>query len=399
MKRIYGSLLLEHIAENRQMALLTGPRQVGKTYTSRNLENPYTYLTWDNVTDKKIVMSGPDTLAARLGLSNLQSNSVLLILDEIHKYSKWKSFLKGFYDTYGQKCRTIVTGSARMNIYKRGGDSLMGRYFLYRMHPLSLRELSISEIGKNEINPPVKIDKESCLQLLEFGGFPEPFLKANKRFYNRWKRLRTEQLFYEDIRDLTKINEISQIELLAELIKEQSGRLVNFSTLASTIQVSVESIQRWISILESMYYCFLLRPWSINVPKSIRKQPKIYLWDWSLITDKGFRYENFVAAHLLKAVHFWTDLGYASYGLHFLRDKEKREVDFLVTRDKKPFFLVEVKSSATNQISPTLEYFQQQTGSKHAFQIAFDLDFVDRDCFQEKTPIQVPAATLLTQLI
>jgi predicted AAA+ superfamily ATPase len=148
-----------------------------------------------------------------------------------------------------------------------------------------------------------------------------------------------------------------------------------------------------------MYYCYLIRPWFRNVPKSLRKQPKVYLWDWSTVTDQGARYENFIASHLLKAVHFWTDAGFADYGLHFLRDKTKREVDFLITRNQSPWILVEVKSSGSKSISPNLKYFQKLLNSEHAFQIIADAQFVEQDCFTIKRPVKVPAQTFLSQLV
>lgn len=399
MDRKYDFLLREHVAENRQIAMLTGPRQVGKTTCSRSVDRDGVYMNWDDPADRKTILSGPDSIAMRVELDRLRASHPLLILDEVHKFRKWKSLLKGFHDLHGEKIRTIITGSARMNVYKRGGDSLMGRYFLYRMHPLSVRELAAPSLNDNESVSPVKISGDDFLCLLEYGGFPEPYLKADRRFYNRWRRLRTEQLFHEDIRDLTMISEIAQIELLGELIRGQSGGLMNMSSLASAIQVTVDSVRRWMAILDSMYYCFFVRPWFVNVPKTIRKQPKVYLRDWSLVSNSGARIETFVAAHLLKAVHFWTDYGIGEFSLHFLRDKEKRKVDFLVARNKKPFFIAEVKSSANAAISPALAYFQKKLDVPHAFQIVFDMEYVDRDCFEEKGPIRVPALTFLSQLV
>ncbi len=275
----------------------------------------------------------------------------------------------------------------------------MGRYFLYRMHPLSVGEMVRITFGQSEIQQPTKVEKDLIPQLLKFGGFPEPFLKGDQRFYNRWKRMRTEQFFYEDVRDSTNINAIAQLEILSEILKERAGQLANYSTLSNEIQVTVNTVKKWIDILESLYFCFRVRPWSNNIPKGLRKQPKIYLWDWSYISDQGARLENFIASHLLKAAHFWTDVGFGDYGVYFLRDKMKREVDFLMTRNHKPWFIVEVKSAANKRISPALEYFKNILGIDHAFQVDFESDFIQRDCFQEKRSIRVPAATLLSQLV
>ena len=398
IKRIYESVLKDHFSMNRQMAFLCGPRQVGKTTAARK-EVPVVYINWDDQTDRQIILKGPNGVYHHYKLADFNKSNIQLVFDEIHKYPRWKQFLKGFFDKYQGDFKVLVTGSARLNVFKRGGDSLMGRYFLYRMHPLSVGEMVRTTFSQDEIQQPTKVEKDLIPQLLKFGGFPEPFLKGDQRFYNRWKRMRTEQFFYEDVRDSTNINAIAQLEILSEILKERAGQLVNYSTLSNEIQVTVNTVKKWIDILESLYFCFRVRPWSNNIPKGLRKQPKIYLWDWSYISDQGARLENFIASHLLKAAHFWTDVGFGDYGVYFLRDKMKREVDFLMIRNHKPWFIVEVKSSANKRISPALEYFKNILGIDHAFQVDFGTDFIQRDCFQEKRSIRVPAATLLSQLV
>ena len=398
MDRVYESLIREHLREQRQMAFVTGPRQVGKTTSALASAESPNYINWDRQSDRLVLTRGPEAVAERLELATLGRGLPHVVFDEIHKYAKWKSFLKGFFDAHADECRSIVTGSARLSVRRRGGDSLMGRYFLYRMHPLSIAELLSADLPDAELRTPNSIGPEAFQQLLQFGGFPEPFLKGTARFYNRWKRLRVEQLFREDLRDLTRIHEAGQIEVLAQLLANQTGQLVNYSSLASEVNVAVDTVRRWVSVLESFYYCFVVRPWFRNIPKSLRKQPKIFLWDWGLLGDRGARHENFVASHLFKAVCWWTDMGLGEYGLYYLRDKAKREVDFLVTRDQTPWFLVEVKSSGRKQVSPNLEYFQGQLGAAHAFQVAFDLDYVERDCFSVRKPVRVPAVSLLSQL-
>jgi len=399
MKRLYERLISEHMTENRQMAMLTGPRQVGKTTTSRASTGEHRYYTWDRQSDRRLITQGADTVALDLDLATLRTGHQNVVFDELHKYRKWKAFLKGFFDVYGEQTRIVVTGSARLGFFRRGGDSLMGRYFLYRMHPLSVAELTRTNPAEREIAPPQKPPDSAIAHLLRFGGFPEPFLKDSTRFYNRWRRLRNELLFREDLRDLTQIHEAGQVEVLAELLASQIGQAANYSSLSNSVNVSVDTVRRWIATLESLFYCFSVRPWFRNVPKSLRKQPKIYLWDWSLVADEGARRENLAAAHLLKAVHWWTDTGIGTFELRYLRDKAKREVDFLVVRDGKPWFMVEVKTSGKRGLNPALEYFKQQTGAKHAFQLAFDLDFVEADAFAHAAPVRVPAATLLSQLV
>ena len=189
------------------------------------------------------------------------------------------------------------------------------------------------------------------------------------------------------------------MRVLADLLKSCIGTTINYSWLASNVNVSVDTIRRWIKTLESLYLCFTIRPWFKNIPKSLRKQPKVYLWDWNNTSDKGSRSENFIASHLLKAVHFWTDIGHGDYELYYVRDKNKREVDFLIVKNQKPWFLVEVRSSGKIGLNPNLEYFQNLLKTKHAFQVVLESNYVDRDCFAEKKPIQVPAATFLSQLV
>jgi len=399
MDRVYERLLYQHLDTDRQMALLTGPRQVGKTTSARESAGDHRYFSWDRQSDRALISRGADPVAEALELSTLALRPRTVIFDEIHKYRKWRAFLKGFFDVYGESTRVIVTGSARLGFFRRGGDSLMGRYFPYRMHPLSLGELARTEVPQAPIAPSARPDADALERLLRFGGFPEPLLRGDTRFYNRWRRLRTELLFREDLRDLTQVQEVGQVQVLAELLAHQVGSLVNYTTLANAVNVSVDTVRRWIALLEGLFYSFTIRPWFKNVPKSLRRQPKVYLWDWSLVRDGGARRENLVAGHLLKAVHLWTDIGLGDFELGFLRDKAKREVDFVVARDGAPWFLVEVKSSGRHGLNPALGYYQQKTGAAHAFQLAFDLDHVDRDCFEVGVPVRVPVTTLLSQLV
>lgn len=402
MKRLYENLLHQHLLENRQMIFLAGPRQVGKTSCSQTtaayIPN-YHYLNWDFSEHQRLIISGPEKVAFYLGLHKAQAGLTVVIFDEIHKYKKWKVFLKGFFDIYSQKTKIIVTGSAKLNIHKAGGDSLMGRYFLYRMHPLSVGEIISPALASTEIKPQKPIDINLLQQLWEFGGFPEPFLKNNKRFSIRWHSLRQQQLMQEDIRQLSQVQDLPQLEMLATILKSEAGQLLNYTSVANSIQVSVPTVQRWIKILSSLFYCFTINPWSKNIRRSLRKEPKIYLWDWSNINDLGKRYENFIASHLLKAVHYWTDCGFGQFGLYFVRDKEKREVDFLVTKDEKPWFLVECKYANNHGISKSLYYFKSEINAEHAFQVVFDMPFVDVDSFSYHEPIIVPAQTFLSQLV
>jgi hypothetical protein len=402
MKRIYHELIRLHLSKLRQMAFLMGPRQVGKTTLSLDLAGGYArsaYVNWDNPTERLLILEGVEAVARHVGLEELSTEKPLLILDEIHKYGKWKQFLKGFFDAWERRVRIVVTGSARLNIYKRGGDSLMGRYFYYRIHPLSVAEIATTEIPEGDIRQePHPISDADWQALLQHGGFPEPFTQRSPEFSRRLSDLRREQLFREDIRDGTRIQALAQLELLAELLKHQAAQAMDYQSLAKKVGVSPDTVRRWIEVLKAFYYCFALTPWSKNIHRSLIKEPKLYLWDWSLIQEEGHRQENLVANHLLKAVDFWNDRGIGAYQLHYLRTKDQVEVDFCVTRNGQAWFLVEVKTKAKG-ISSALYRFKEQTGALHAFQVAFDLPYVHKNCFEEPGPLLVPARTFLSQLI
>lgn len=402
MQRIYTSVIKKHFRENNQMVFLVGPRQVGKTTTALMLKDTSEgifYFNWDNLDHRINILKGPKTIADAAGLNKLMRIKPIIVFDEIHKYPKWKVFLKGFYDTYKERVCVVVTGSSRLDIYKKGGDSLMGRYFLYRLHPLSLRELSAESLSGREINSVKEYREEDYVKLFTYGGFPEPFIKNNMKFYNQWQSLRRRQLTREDIRDLSRIQDFHRIEVLAEFIRKQAGQLLNYSNLSNSIGVSVDTIRRWVDILRGFFYCYTIRPWSKNLPRALLKEPKVYLYDWSCAEDEGARFENFIACHLLKAAHFWTDIGLGNYDLWFVRDKEKNEADFLVTKNNKPWFLVEAKLSEQEHISKSLYMYHKKLKTDHAFQVVYNMQFVNKDCFSCGSPIIAPAGTFLSQLV
>jgi len=397
--RLYDTLLAEHLAKQRQMAFVSGPRQVGKTTTCRVHSD--TYIDWDNIDDRESILAGPAKLIDHYRLDRLSKKLSVVIFDELHKYPRWKQFLKGFFDTYADQLRIMVTGSSCMDVYRRGGDSLMGRYFLYRMHPFSVAETLAQDLPdeKRIIRPPKKISPANFDALWNHGGYPEPFLKRDMRFSRRWQSLRLEQLVRGDIRDLTQIQQLDQLELLVKLLAERSAHQLIYGNLANDVRVSIDTTRRWIDVLVSLHLGFLIRPWFKNVSRSLRKEPKWFLRDWASIKDPGDKAETFVACHLLKAVEGWNDMGLGKFELGYLRDKEKREIDFLVARDGKPWFLVEVKQR-DESISSSLKYFQQQLAVPFAFQVVLDTDYVDADCFaRPDAPVVVPARTFLSQLL
>jgi uncharacterized protein len=395
-RRFYDELLQEHLARHRQMALVSGPRQVGKTTTCRAAGTDY--LNWDDPDDRRVILRGPAAVAERIQLARLRATAPVLVLDELHKHAKWKAFLKGFFDVYGTRVRTIVTGSSRLDVFRRGGDSLMGRYLLYRMHPFSVGECLRIDVPSTAIQPPEQLKDEEWRALWEHGGFPEPFLRRELRFTRRWRSLRQDQLTREEIRTITQVQGLGALETLGQILAERSSRQLVYSNLANEVGVAIDTVRRWVEVFERLHYGFLIRPWYTNVSKALRKEPKWYLRDWSGIDDAGERAETFVACHLLKAVQGWTDLGLGSFELRYLRDKLKREVDFLVVRDRKPWFLVEVKTSDTS-LSNSLSHFHKATRAQHAFQAVMELPYVDANCFDRKDAVVVSARTLLSQLL
>ena len=394
--RIYKTMVEAHLGDYRQMVFVSGPRQVGKTTISESVAT--TYLSWDDEDARKAIQSGQRTLASRYGLEEHSDSQRIVVFDEIHKYSRWKQFLKGFYDLYGKRFGIVATGSARMDVYKKGGDSMMGRYFPYRMHPFSVAELlDVSLPGEMLVRSPQKLADDEWNALLRFGGFPDPFVFRDVRFSRRWNALRFEQLTKTDVRDLTRIGELDQISALAEMLANRSGEQLVYKSLGCDLGIDEKTAKKWIKVLKHLYFGFEVRPWFKNVENSIRKMPKWYMRDWANVQDEGKRAETLVACHLLKAVEGWTDLGYGDFTHGYLRDKSRREVDFVVARDGKPWFLVEVKKGAA-ALSEALGFFQRRLGAKHAFQVVLDAEYVDKDCFEHDAPVVVPARTFLSQL-
>ena len=277
MQRYLHHELIQHFRDSRQMIFLSGPRQVGKTTIASMIGesmDSFQYLNWDNISSRKIILEGADSIAESLKLNQLGNDNRFCIFDELHKFKDWRDFLKGFFDEHESKVKVLVAGSASLQTFRRGGDSLMGRYFPYTLHPISVAEC-VNRTPLSLINhEPNRIDEDQWQNLWRYGGFPEPFLKGNDRFYNRWRSQIFELLVREDIRELTRIQELGQIEMLAEYLQYQVGQLTSYTYLAKSVRVSIDTVRRWISTLEAFYYCFTIKPWHTNIPRSLRKEPK-----------------------------------------------------------------------------------------------------------------------------
>lgn len=378
------------------MAFVSGPRQVGKTTTCRHESD--SYLSWDILEDQRRIVRGPTSVANSLDLDRVRARSPVVVFDELHKYPKWKAFLKGFFDGYGDKAKVIVTGSSRLDIFRKGGDSLMGRYFLYRMHPFSVGEIARTSVPITPVHKPSPISDDDWDALWVHGGFPEPYLRRSDTFTRRWRLLRFHQLTKEDLREMTQLQDLGSMEVLAQILAERSGQQLTYAGLAQDTNIAGDTAKRWVGLLEQMHFGFRVSPWFKSVANSLRKEPKWFLRDWSAVSDEGLKAETFVGCHLLKAVQGWTDLGLGTFDLRYLRTKLKKEVDFLVVRDGKPWFLVEVKLSG-NSLSPALRDFQGALKTQHAFQVVINLPYEEVDCFGFRSPIAVPARTFLSQLM
>jgi hypothetical protein len=296
----------------------------------------------------------------------------LLIFDEIHKLRGWKSLIKGEYDKLKAKYRFLVTGSAKLDVVRRGGDSLQGRYHYYRLHPFSLAEVSGSTnaIEVFQVIPVPSGDSSSSDldSLLEFGGFPEPLFKQNSRHLRRWHNEKIERMFRDDIVTAAQVRDLGLMKLLSDILPERVGSLFSINSVREDLNAGYKAVSNWLAVLESFYYAYRIRPFTSRWIRSIKKEPKLYLWDWSEIADPGARFENLVASHLLKFCHYLHDRDGFAAELSFLRDVEKRETDFLITVDRKPWFAVETKLAEEN-VSADLCYFKERLKIPFAYQV------------------------------
>lgn len=330
----------------RKMVFVGGPRQVGKTTLAKHLlgKNQKGYLNWDDPHHREQI------------LKRELPDAPLWVFDEIHKYRGWRNYLKGLYDTQGKKHRILVTGSARLDYYRRGGDSLQGRYHYLRLHPLSVVEL--------------KIHLESDFnRLLSLGGFPEPYFEGSEMEAKRWSREYRQRLIQEDLISLEQIQDVGNLELLMIRLPELVGSPLSINALREALQVSHKAVSNWLDILERLYALFRLSPFGSPKIRAVKKEQKHYHFDWSLVDDPGFRFENLVAGHLLKWVHFQQDARGADFELRYFRDVDGREVDFIVTQKKRPVWAIECKLGDA-EIHRGLRYFKERFPSCEAWQIS-----------------------------
>jgi hypothetical protein len=408
MQRLVGRYIFDPEISTGKMIFLSGPRQVGKTTFALNwlasMGVEGTYFNWDDPAVKKDYNQNPLHFK-NIVLARFHGKPVPIVFDEIHKHKNWKNILKGLYDTTRDKMNLLVTGSARLGVFRKSGDSLVGRYFAFQMLPLSLPEatgdfsfvldedslLSKGESLMRRIERAQNAKAEVGLnQLLTFGGFPEPYLKGSQRFLRRWQEAYKTLLTKEDVRDLSRVSDLKGLEQLIEILPSKVGSPLSINSMREDLGYHHGTITTWIEILSRLYLIFTIRPWHRNIVRSIKKEKKLFFFDWSLLEDSGSRIENLLAVALLRMTARFTEMGLGAFELMYVRDKEKREVDFIVIRDSRPLALFEAKAG-DETISPAGKYFAGKLGipfyqvsPRHAYVEAFP-----GDCYK------IPASNFL----
>lgn len=325
MKRYLDDLVLNDLAT--KMVVLTGPRQVGKTTLARQLMSSFVsaqYLNWDVLQDRAVLQR-----------QSWNPRASLLVMDEIHKMRDWKAWLKGVVDGRSLKQALLVTGSARMETFRQGGDSLAGRYFAFRLHPISVREWCEQQQA---------VPADALDHLLTRGGFPEPCLAANAVQADRWRVQYFNDLIREDVLEFSRLHEINTMRLFVELLRERVGSPLSLASMARDLAVSPATLKRYLDILQALFIVFTVQPWHHNIARAILQSPKVYFFDTGLVRgDDGIRLENAVAEMLLKHVNFLQDTTGRSVGLHYIRTKDGTEVDFALSENGKMVQMIECK--------------------------------------------------------
>ena len=337
---------------HKQMVFIAGPRQAGKTTFTQILAEDFNnslYFNWDILDEKRKLIENPFFYEE----VHRKDNSLpLIIFDELHKYSNWKNYLKSVYDRDKGNYKFIVSGSGRLDMYQKGGDSLAGRYFIFYLWPFTLAELAGNNLPfKQFMSNPIEIracpneTQPAWNRLSRFSGFPDPYLSKTDQFYRIWSNTYRKQLLREDIRDFILLRSIENVEILFSLLPSKIGSPLSMASLARDIHVSFDSVRNWIEIFENFFMVFRIPPWSQKISRAITKEKKLYLFDYAGIESPAAKFENMVALELLRAISNWNDLGLGNFSLHYLRNREKEEVDFLLSNNHNPFLLIEVKLS------------------------------------------------------
>ena len=363
-KRDFYRKVWQELSAEKSMVFLAGPRQAGKTTLAKLIAGTFTnnlYFNWDIPDHKTLFFENSTFFEA---IDRKDSSIPLIVLDEIHKYKDWKNYLKGIYDQFHEQFRFLVSGSGRLDLYQKGGDSLAGRYFLFHLWPFTIAELG----GKNSsiksfLKDPLHMEGSSrkalsdiWTQLAALSGFPEPYISGKATTYRMWSNTYSSQLIREDIRDLVEIKSITDLESLYLLLPSKVGSPLSVPSLANDLKVAYNSVQNWLSVLERFFLTFSIPTWTKSITRTIQKERKVYLWDTPRIKDPAARFENMVAIELWRAVTLWNDRGYGNFSLHFLRNKEKQEVDFLIAESREPLVLIETKLAEKEPGKPLMNF-------------------------------------------
>jgi predicted AAA+ superfamily ATPase len=370
MERMVGTYIFDAEMTANKMIFVTGPRQVGKTTFAKmwleSIGSEDTYFNWD---DPSVMMEYKKNPLYFRNVINekIRNKPVPLVFDEIHKHTAWRDILKGLFDTNRERMRLLLTGSSRLGFVRKSGDSLVGRYFSYQMFPLGLPEVmgdfsyllqderpfsdgeSLTRLAR-ESDTKAAID--GLEQLLTLGGFPEPFLKGSDRFHRRWQNDYKALLTKEEVRDFSRIQDIRGLETMVEILPTKVGSNLSIPSLVDVLNVSHKTIKNWIEVLNGVYLVFTISPWHRNIKRSIIKEKKLYFFEWPLVFDSGLRFENFLAVNLLRMAVRFTEIGLGNFEVFYIRDKEKREVDFALVKDNKPVALFEAKESDSSISKP-----------------------------------------------
>jgi uncharacterized protein len=393
--RVHDQLLGERLPRSRT-AFISGPRQVGKTTACRTLSPRY--LDWNAAADRLIILKGPEAVARHLGLERAREREVTVVIDNLHGHRNWKGFLRRFNARYGKRVRLVVTLLDAAHLKSR---SLPPNTSWVQINPWTVGECARPLPTDSPVKSPNNISDEDWSALLEHGGYPEPFRKRDPRFTRRWQARRQMELIEHDLPRLAAARDPAALQMLALSLSERSATSLIYSDSSRQLGVAVETVERWVELLVRLQWGFRVRPWFRGVPKALRKEPKWFLRDWSGVADPLARLRTLVACHLLKSVEGWTDRGFGQFELRYVRDKLKREVDFLVLRDRRPWFLIAVSLDAPREgaVAPALEYFQRITRARHAFHLVLNGPFNGADCFAQSAAAVVSARTLLSQLL
>ncbi len=394
MKRIQSLYLFDPDVNAGKMIFLSGPRQVGKTtFVKSRLKqvgNGELYFDWDDPYVRREYTKNPHFLRAYLSKS--VNKKPLVAFDEIHKHKHWKDILKGLYDLHSAEAQIIVTGSACLDYFRQSGDSLVGRYFSYRLLPLGLAEAAenFDFVLKDEtvLRQPDRLNFLSTVQkidektfrhpfkrLMDYGGFPEPFLKAKDNFSTKWRRNYKSLLIHEDLRDLTRIQDIKGIEQLLLLLPERIGSPLSVNSLREDLQVNHKTISTWLEAFKKIYLVFSIMPWSKSISKAIKKEVKFYFFDWTMVNDEGARFENAIAVFLLRLVSRLNELGIGDFDLRYIRKHQGQEVDFVLIKNNEPIALFEAKKHDSN-LSKSGIYFSKLLKIPY-YQLVSDYDIVE----------------------